>query len=247
MVQTGLTIRVPIPSSSRFAAHHRVICSTVYMSHDFRPHVRAGSKRTIQQSTGCPAESTMPPNIQRNVEAFYNGESPLPPRRAATLAKLPEINVDLSASDGTPEFFTRKSIAAIMGGNPYGNAHVRSVHTHRNAGQSRLIQPCSVATSTPLSTQYDINWYLCVSMSNFAWLPPAPGNHGFLHLDLNWKVTSTDGSDVTAVESSPLHLFVGIVSGSPEVFQYYGQYRATSVERLSNEEWNALGSGVSDG
>ncbi|RPD79189.1 hypothetical protein L226DRAFT_243551 [Lentinus tigrinus ALCF2SS1-7] len=198
--QTSLTIRVPVPSSSRSP-------------------IAAGSKRTIEQSTEDPA---------RPQEFLQTTNEPsLPSRRALDLAKLPEIHADLSASNGTPEFFTRESISATLGGNARYRLHIY------------------VANPTSLSVKHDIKWYLCLTVSKLGWLPSGPGKHGFLHMELDQKVTKTDGSSAGNIDNTQLHLFVGIGAGSPEIFQYYGMYRITDAPVLSPEEWEALPAEVS--
>ncbi|KAI0708075.1 hypothetical protein C8T65DRAFT_213585 [Cerioporus squamosus] len=204
--QTGLRIRVPPPPSSRQVA-------------------TAGTKRALEQTmdgSNPTRECASGNRVERKSDSSCDGETSLLPRRGTDLAKLPQIVADLSASDGTPEFFTRESIATTLGGNARFNSHVH------------------IAEPTPLSSKHGLRWYLCVTMSSFAWLPSAPGAHGFLHMDVDRKVKNADGSDANTIEDPLLPLFVGIIAGSPEVLQYYGMYRLSKVKTLSIEEWEAL-------
>ncbi|RPD65394.1 hypothetical protein L226DRAFT_609717 [Lentinus tigrinus ALCF2SS1-7] len=156
-----------------------------------------------------------------------NGAAP-PQHRAAELAALPVIDVDLSSSDDIPAVFTRPSLNMIL-----GSADVRKVLTVR------------VKYSTPLASQYNIQAYLCATWDRYTWLPTEPGKHGFLPYDLEIR-KDQDGDLEAAAHGyrrgeiyTPCHLFVGTRTDS-EIFHYHGLYQLTKVDSLTKDEWALL-------
>lgn len=110
--------------------------------------------------------------------------------------------------------------------------------------------------STTLSRKYGIQTYLCASRTQYTWLPPAPGKHGFLQYDLGLKkdqdpAQEPDGLNTANTVATPpidtemeCHVFVGTGTGSPEVFHYCGFYRIIRADDLTKEEWEGLPSEV---
>ncbi|RPD81982.1 hypothetical protein L226DRAFT_607194 [Lentinus tigrinus ALCF2SS1-7] len=137
--------------------------------------------------------------------------SPIPPERAAVLASLPTVVVNLPDGE-SPEIFTRQSLSNILGGSVQG-----------------LVVRCT-NSATDLARRYDITEFLCPNMDHNAWSPPGPGQHGYMQVGLGRDRKLFNG------EGEYRHVFVG----GGKFFLYCGWYHVLRVDPLTKEEWGVL-------
>ncbi|RDX54408.1 hypothetical protein OH76DRAFT_1469169 [Lentinus brumalis] len=187
------------------------------------------SKRSHSRMEGGGGPTATQRTIRESRASF--GTATPPEHLIAKLAGLPVVSADVpsSGSGVGVSTFTRSLLRSALGGNP-----------------AQLVVRVG-KTSTPLASQYNIQLYLCATRSRHAWLPLAPGRHGFLPFELDPLADRTSESADPATPGGSrgmgmtCHLFIGN-GDEPEAleYEYYGLYRLTNQELLTADDWALL-------